>query len=118
MALQLEHMFINSIGLQFLKHLEETDALGAAGLVGSEVDAMVKQFQSWRIKENDLGHCADPDVVTMFSPIINIERKSKRVNGSPRKVRFVASFKAEALAFIETLRGDEEDDILDALVED
>lgn len=117
MALQLEHMFVNSTGLQFLKHLEETDPLGAGGIVGSDVDALVKQFQAWRVKENDLGQWAEPDVVAMFQPIINIERRSKRVNGSPRKVRFVTSLKAEAIAFIDTLRGDE-DDTLDALVED
>lgn len=117
MALQLEHMFVNSIGLQFLKHIEETDTFGTQGLVGTEVDALVKTFQSWRVKENDLGHWAEPDVVSLFQPIINIERKSKRIDGQPRKVRYVASLKTEAIAFIETLRGDE-DDILDALVED
>lgn len=117
MALQLEHMFVNSIGLQFLKYLEETDPLGTAGLVGSEIDSLVKTFQSWRVKENDLGHWAEPDVVALFQPIINIERRSKRINGSPRKVRYVTSLKTEALAFIETLRGDEGDDTA-ALVED
>ena len=117
MALQLEHMFVNSIGLQFLKHVEESDPLGTKGLVGTEVEALVKAFQSWRIKENDLGHWSEPDVLSLFSPIINIERKSKRVNGSPRKVRIIVSLKTEALAYIESLRGDE-DDTLDALVED
>lgn len=118
MALQLEHMFVNSIGLQFLKHLEETDALGTRGLPGTELDTLVKQFQSWRVKESDLGHWAEPDVVALFQPIINIERKSKRVDGQPRKVRYVASLKPEALAFIDTLKGDEGDDILEAMVED
>ena len=118
LALQLEHMFTNSIGLQFLKYVEETGTFGAKGLVGAEVDTLVKTFQSWRIKENDLGHWAEPDVVALFGPIINIERKSKRVDGSPRKVRYVASLKDEALAFIDTLKGDEDDDILAAMVED
>ena len=117
MVLQLEHMFVNSLGLQFLKHLEETDALGINGLLGAEVDTLVKQFQSWRIKENDLGMWAEPDIVQLFQPIVNIERRSKRVDGKPRKVRVITSLKPEAVAFIETLKGDE-DDILSTLVED
>lgn len=117
MALQLEHMFVNSTSLQFLKHLEEHDPMGALGIVGQELDTLVQQFQAWRIKENDLGSWSAPDVAQLFGPIVNVERKSKRVNGTPRKVRVVTSLKTEALAFIETLRGDE-DDILDALVED
>lgn len=117
MSLQLEHMFVNSVGLQFLKHLEETDAIGAEGLVGSEVDTLVKQFQAWRVKENDLGQWAEPDIIQLFQPILNFERRSKRVNGKPRKVRVITSLKPEAVAFIETLKGDE-DDILSTLVED
>lgn len=116
--LQLEHMFINSLGLQFLKHLEENDPTGTAGLVGADLTDVVKQYQAWRIKENDLGGWAEPDVVTLLQPLLNIERKSKRVSGKPRKVKVVSSLKPEALAFIDTLEGDDTDDILDALVED
>lgn len=118
MELQLEHMFVNSLGLQFIKHLEETDPLGATGLVGTDLVELVKKFQAWRIKENDLGGWSEPDVLVLFAPLLNIERRSKRVNGQPRKVRVVASLKVEAAAFIDTLRGEGDDDDLAALVED
>ena len=118
MELQLEHMFVNSIGLQFLKYLEETDPLGATGLVGAELVELVKRFQSWRIKENDLGQWAEPDILALFAPLLSTGRTSKRVDGKPRKIRTVTGIKIEALAFIETLKGEDVDDDLDALVED
>lgn len=116
--LQLEHMFVNSLGLQFLKHLEDNDPLGAQAIVGEEITALCKMFQAWRIKENDLGQWAEPEIVAQFGPIITTERRSVRVNGQPRKVRVVASLKVEAVAFIDTLRGEDLDAELDALVAD
>jgi hypothetical protein len=114
-ALQLEHMFINSLGLQFLKHIEEADPLGTSGLIGLELNELVQRFQSWRIKENDLGNWAEPDVLTLFGPIITTGRKSKRIDGKVLKVRTLATLREEALAFIETLKEEADDDI-DALV--
>lgn len=105
--LQLEQMFSNSIGLQFLKHIEEVDPLGTPGLLLEELTALVKKFQSWRVKENDLGTWAEPDVMALFQPLLNTERKSVRVNGQVRKVRVVTSYKQEADAFIQSLKGDE-----------
>lgn len=117
--LQLEQMFANSTGLQFLKYIEETDSLGATGLLGSPVTDLVQKFQSWRLKENDLGTWAEPDVVAQFQPLVNTERKTQRVNGAPRKVRVVTSFKTEALAFLDSLKGAEDDAaLINALVED
>lgn len=118
MELQLEHMFANSLGLQYLKHLEEHDTLGAAGLIGQETSELTLAFAKWRLKENDLGQWAEPEVLAQFAPLINTERKSKRVNGTVRKVRLVSSLKTEALAFIESLKGDMQDDDILALVED
>lgn len=116
LELQLEHMFVNSLGLQFLKYIEETDALGMDAIIDIEVSDLVKKYQSWRIKENDLGQWAEPDVVALFQPILAIERKSKRIDGNPRKVRVVTGLKPEAAAFIETLKGEEDD--VEALVAD
>lgn len=113
--LQLEHMFINSAGLQFLKHVEETDPLGVSGLIGSELSALVQAFQSWRLKENDISQWAEPEVMALFQPILNTERQSRRVNGQPRKVRVVTSLRSETLAFIDTMKG-EADEPLNALV--
>jgi hypothetical protein len=118
MELQLEHMFANSLGLQFIKHLEEHDPLGAQGLVGQETTELALAFAKWRLKENDLGQWAEPDVLTQFAPLINTERKSKRVSGAVRKIRVVTGLKTEALAFIESLKGDMQDDDILALVED
>lgn len=107
--LQLEHMFVNSIALQFLKYLEEKDPIGATGLLGHPLHEIVQPFQSWRIKENDLSTWAEPDVLALFTPLIATERKSVRVDGEPRKVRVCTSFKDEAQAFIESLKGHEDD---------
>lgn len=109
MELQLEHMYVNSIAMQFLKFIEETDALGVTGFLGHPIAEIVPKFQSWRIKENDLGTWAEPDVLALFNPLINSERKSLRVNGEPRKVRVATSLKEEARAFIESLKGHEDD---------
>jgi hypothetical protein len=117
MELQLEHMFVNSIGLQYLKHVEVMDPIGVDSLIGLTMTELTQGFQSWRLKENDLGNWPEPDVVALFQPIINTERKGIRVEGKPRKVRVVSSLKPESLAFIESLKGEAEDDI-EALVAD
>lgn len=117
--LQLEAMYTNSMGLQFLKYLEDTATFSAMGLLGQPIHDLVEQFRSWRVKENDLQTWAEPDVQSLFNPLLNTERRSVRVDGQPRKVRVVTSFKDEAAAFIESLKGTEtDDDILEALVED
>lgn len=117
--LQLEHMFINSIGLQFLKHIHETDLLGIAGVIGVPIGEVVQKFQSWRLKENDLGTWSEPDVVELFKPLVNTERKSLRVGSQVQKVRVVTSLKIEATAFIESLKGEDNDaELLAAVVED
>lgn len=121
MELQLEQMFTNSIALQFLKHLEAEVPEGAISLIGVEVADLVTQFRSWRIRENDIGSWPEPDVVALFQPILNTERKSVRTSSGPRKVRLITSFKIEATAFIESMKGentnDGDDELLAAVVE-
>lgn len=106
--LQLEHMYVNSLGLQFLKHVEESETFQAESLIGTSVDELAQKFQSWRIAENDLGNWTVPDIQTLFQPLLTYERKSKRVDGKPRKIRMVTAFKPEALAFLDTLKGEDE----------
>lgn len=118
LELQLEHMFNNSMALQFLKWHLETDALGLEGVLGEPLHNLVAAFQSWRIKENDLGTYAEPDVVSMFLPLLNTERRSARVNNTPRKIRVVTSLKPEAQQYLDTLEGDEDDGDQAALVAD
>jgi phage/plasmid-associated DNA primase len=117
--LQLEAMYTNSVSLQFLKHLEDHDALGAAGLIGSPMSDLVQKFQSWRVHENDLGTWAEPDVIALFNPLLATERRSQRTASGVRKVRFITSFKTEASAFVDSLKGDHDDaEVLAALVDD
>lgn len=106
--LQLDAMYSNSMGLQYLRYLEEHDALGANDLLGESLTKLVEGFRSWRIKENDLGTWAEPDVQALFLPLVHTERKTQRVNGQPRKVRVVTSYQDEAAAFIESLKGSDD----------
>lgn len=108
--LQLEHMYVNSIALQYLAYLDENDPTGVLGILGDPMPDLVKRFQSWRVKENDLGTWAEPDVMALFQPLLNTERRSMRVDGAPRKVRVITSLKPEATAFLESLKGDDIDD--------
>ncbi len=115
--LQVEHMFINSMGLQFLKHFDLIDPLGIDGLIGVTIEELVAQFKAWRTKENDSGTWSEPDVVTLFNPLIEIERQSKRINGNPRKIRVVGSLKPEAQSFINSLKEEEDAELLEAVVD-
>lgn len=116
--LQLEQMFSNSMGLQYLKYVEETQAMGTKGLLGTPISDLIPGFRSWRLKENDLGTWAEPDVLALFGPLVHTERKTQRVNGSPRKVRVITSFKDEAAAFIANLEGANDDAaLLNAVVD-
>jgi hypothetical protein len=117
--LQLESMYSNSIGLQFLKWFELNDALGCTGLLGTPISGLVDEFRRWRLKENDLGTWAEPDVVALFAPLLDSERKSQREGGKVRKVRVITGLKPETAAFIGTLEGvDDDEAFLDALVDD
>lgn len=103
--LQLEQLYSNSIALQFIKWVEESDPLGAPSLLGAPVADLVSRFRSWRLKENDLGTWAEPDVQALFQPLIHTERKTQRVNGAPRKVRIATAFKPEVVTFLNSLKG-------------
>lgn len=118
MELQLEHMYVNSMALQFLKYVDEDATLELDQFLGEPITDMVAAFRQWRLKENDVSTWAEPDVVNLFSPLLNTERKSVRVNGSPRKVRVVESLSVEATAFIESLEGDKEDGHIGQLADD
>lgn len=116
--LRMEHLFENSIALQYLKHLEDTQPMGAQGLLGEEFVELVKGFNSWRLREmNDVSSWSEPDLIALFRPVLHTERKSKRVHGAPRKVRFVTTFTKETLLFLQTFIEKEEEDVT-ALVED
>ena len=102
--LQLEHMFDNSLAMQFIKHVDETDPLGADSLIGMDFSELIDLFRSWRVKENDLSSWPEPTVFGYFRPVLSTERRSKRVNGQPRKARVISAFKKDTVAFLATMR--------------
>lgn len=116
--LQLEQMYVNSLGLQFLKVVAERDALGMSSLIGEPLELLVEQFRSWRLKENDLGSWSDPDVQALFKPLVNTERKSVRDTTGVHKIRVVTSLKHEAAAFVDSLEGTEDEAHDDTVVAD
>jgi hypothetical protein len=118
LELQLEHEFANSLALQFLKQEIENDILGIDVVLGVQMPLLVQKFQAWRINNNDLASWSEPDVEALFRPLFNTERKSVRTGADVRKVRVVTSLKSEAAAFVESLKGLEEEVDEPAVVED
>jgi hypothetical protein len=118
-ALQLEQMYINSIGLQFLKYVHDHDPLGIDGVLGKSTTDLVAEFKSWRVRDNsDIGSWPEPDVLAQLNPCLNTERRSVREGTKVVKVRFVTSLKYEAKMFIDSLQGEEVPDDSPAVVED
>lgn len=109
MDLQLDYMYGNSYALPFLEYLQLNDPLGVDTVVGLTAQEFAARFNAWRVMENDVRFWPMPDVLEMFKPILDTTRKSERVNGAPRKVRYITGFKQEALVFIARYKGDEED---------
>jgi len=117
--LQMEHMEANSLAVQFVVHLEETDPLGAeAALVDQPFDSVVQQFTSWRVKSNDLTVFDKAGLMSMFGPVLHLKRKSARVPGksSPVKVHYITGIKADTLEYLVSLK--EEDNASTPMVED
>ena len=101
-ALQMEHMELNSKPLQFLKYLHDTDPDKIDELIGTEITQLVSLFNSWKLTQlNDITTWSEPDVVTAFRPVLTVGRKSKRVGTKVEKVRVIAAFTKETLQFLE-----------------
>ena len=116
--LRMEHMEENSLALQFVLHLEETDPLGAeAVLIGMQLDELVQRFSSWRLLVNDITSYDKAGLISLFRPVLITERRSARAAGhsSPVKVRFITGLKADAL---ELLASTKEDDNATTVVDD
>lgn len=105
--LQLDHMYRNSLALQFIKAMLESDEI--ADFVGMEFALLVARFQSWRIKMNDLDMWSESMVLEIFRPVVHTDRRSQRVEGMVRKVRYISALKPETALFIEMHKGEEED---------
>jgi phage/plasmid-associated DNA primase len=106
--LQREHMEDNSLAVQFLVHLEETDPAGAVVRVVDEpFDTLVQMFKSWRIKVDDLTVYDKSTVFSMFNPVLHTVRKSARGPGqSVVKVRVITGVKPDMLELLESLKED------------
>lgn len=105
--LQLEHMEDNSLAIQFLAYLEETEPLGAEEtLIDAPFDELVSRFQSWRLKQGDMSVFDKQSLMVMFRPVLNTKRRSSRMAGkpSPVNIRCISSIKQEALDFLDTLK--------------
>lgn len=116
--MQIEHMYANSLGLQFIKYVHDTGTLGLASILGVSVENVVQLWHSWRLKENDMASWAAPDVLAQLNPLLESERRSVRTNSGPRKIRVFTSLKAEARAFIDSMEGDVSDVDLEEMVGD
>lgn len=104
--LKLDHMHANSLAMQFLVFMDQHHPLGADALLGSDMNEVADQFLSWRLKENDLSTWSRPDISELFRSVLLLQRKSKRVNGKPRKVQEVTGFHQDAVELLEMNRGD------------
>lgn len=114
--LQLEHMYVNSLALQYLKHVVETDPVGINAVIGHSLNELAQSFSSWRIQENDLSVWAEPDILAQFAPLLDTERRSERTATGPRKIRVVVSLQDEAKAFLDSLEGADDDKAAAAVV--
>jgi hypothetical protein len=118
--LQLDQMFANSMGLQFLKHLAQTEPMGLDGVLLSPIEDLVDKFRAWRTGSSlmDFNTYSEPDIVAMLLPLVSTERKSVRIGQKVGKARIITSFKAETLAFVKSVEGEMDEAVSEPLVDD
>jgi hypothetical protein len=106
----MDHLMMNSMPLQFIKFVHDTDPLGADSLLDVDFAEIHTKFNTWRLRElNEVDAWPEPDVLNAFRPVLLTERKSKRVNGTPRKIRQVVSFTKETRRLLDSLKEEEAD---------
>jgi hypothetical protein len=114
---QIEHSVDNSLALQFLIHLDETETLPVEEyLLDMEFNALVQQFQGWRKAVGDPTVWDAQSLLNLFRPVIHTERRSAWVNGAARKKRVVSALTEDAQLVVDSLR--EEDVDATAVVDD
>jgi phage/plasmid-associated DNA primase len=104
MELKLQHMEDNSVALQFLLYMEQENPLGAEAVFDMPFDEVAQKFSSWRVKLNDLNVWDKNSVFDEFRPFILSDRKAQRVNGQPRKVRYITGFTKEARDLLDNMK--------------
>jgi phage/plasmid-associated DNA primase len=115
--LQMEHMEDNSIAMQFILHVDETDPLGAAVLIDEPFDTVVQRFKSWRLNLDDLTVWDKATLLNTFRPVLHTSRKSIRSSGhsGPYKIRVISGFKQDTLELLASVK---EEDNATPMVED
>jgi phage/plasmid-associated DNA primase len=113
MELKLEHMEDNSLALQFLLHVDQTDPLGADGLFDVAFDDIAQRFASWRLKMGDMTVWDKNAVLDEFRPVCTTDRKSRRVNGQPRHIRYITGYTKETRELLDNIK-----EVADAIVVD
>lgn len=108
---QVEHSVDNSLALQFLIHLDETEMLPVEDyLLDMQFNDLVLQFQLWRKACGDQTPWDVQSLMNLFRPVLITERRSSRINGTPRKVRVIHELTEDTKLVIQSLRDEEEAD--------
>ena len=104
--LKLEHMTSNSLAMQYLEYLIETDNPNL--LIGKPLSELTEEFRRWRLKDGDMSVWTRDGVRAQFKTVMEFKRKSARVNGAVMKIVVVDAFKKQALELIDGLTKQEE----------
>ena len=119
--LQLEHMEENSLALQYVLYVDDTDPLGADALIGTSMDDLCSGFTSWRLKMNDLTSWDAIGIQRLFRHVVNTELRSIRLGagrGAPvRKKRYITALSQETTELL-SMQREEADDSTTTVVED
>ncbi|MGV0949433.1 MAG: DUF5906 domain-containing protein [Azonexus sp.] len=103
---QHDHMVANSLALQYIVELEQTEPLGALEtLVDMELRDLTSRFASWRLKQNDISPWTEEGVKEQFQPYVTFGRKSWRPKGgNPTKIAVITELRPGALSILMTLK--------------
>jgi phage/plasmid-associated DNA primase len=107
---QIEHSVDNSLALQFLIHLDETETLPLEEyLLDMLFSDMASQFQSWRKACGDPTPWDTQTLLNMFRPVLDTERKSvwDTAVASSRKKRVISGLTEDTMLVINALRGED-----------
>ena len=111
--LQLEHMYQNSHGLQFLKTMFDEGQLPA---VGDELEEVGKKFMAWQ-KISSGTSWELPEVTQQLATLFSVERKSKRSGGAVKKIKVVTGFKPDTQRYLDSLEGGLDEDRINSMVD-
>lgn len=94
LSLRIEHMESNSLALQFLAYLMDSGKFD--DLNDATLDELTDMFRRWRLRDGDMGVWTKDNVRTLFKPVLDFERRSKRIGNKVTKVVVVSALKKDA----------------------